>query len=528
MSKKKAHKNYYLPIVKWGWLLLVTGLVLIMALFVLVSFTKMPDTEELENPDYEQASIIYADDLSELGRYYSKNRVLLTFDELNPYLINALIATEDERFFSHSGIDAKGTARAILFFGNRGGASTITQQLAKQFFTKRSRSFVRRVWQKMKEWVIAVEFEKRYTKEEIIAMYLNKFEFIYSSFGVSSAARTYFGKDQKELSLDEAAILIGMLKNPYTYNPRKHPENALKRRNVVLRQMVKNKFITNDEYELIKEKPIDVSNFKRTIHYEGPAPYFRSTLTTYLKNLFQQKKYLKPDGTPYDIYEDGLKFFTTINKKMQHHAESVAIEHMNGIQQKYFSRWKNKDPWTFRADEKQKAIRKTAFNKLVRDSERYQSMRHQLLGESINEINELVPEARLWESDISRLLQEEKEPGYLSKLRRKEIISTKQMKIYAEILKTGAWKKLKKERRLLDEKAMTVFNKKREMKVFSFSENMEKTVTMSPLDSIRYHEQHLQIGSVAIEPSSGHVKNLGWWCRKQIFLSMITYYPIDR
>ncbi|MBT8230511.1 MAG: penicillin-binding protein, partial [Bacteroidia bacterium] len=309
MSKKKEQKDIYLTIIKWSWLLLVTGLFLFAAMFVLVSFTKMPDTEELENPDYEQASIIYADDLSELGRYYSKNRDLLTFEELNPYLIDALIATEDERFFNHSGIDAKGTLRAVLFLGKRGGASTITQQLAKQFFTKTSRSFVKRVWQKMKEWVIAVEFEKRYTKEEIIAMYLNKFEFIYSSFGVSSASRTYFGKDQKDLTMGEAAILIGMLKNPWTYNPKKYPENALKRRNVVLNQMVKNEFISSQEFDTLKERPVDLSNFKRSVHYEGPAPYFRSTLTNYLKKLFQQKKYLKPDGTPYDIWEDGLKFY---------------------------------------------------------------------------------------------------------------------------------------------------------------------------------------------------------------------------
>ncbi|NNK89821.1 MAG: penicillin-binding protein, partial [Saprospiraceae bacterium] len=268
MSKKKEQKDIYLTIIKWSWLLLVTGLFLFAAMFVLVSFTKMPDTEELENPDYEQASIIYADDLSELGRYYSKNRDLLTFEELNPYLIDALIATEDERFFNHSGIDAKGTLRAVLFLGKRGGASTITQQLAKQFFTKTSRSFVKRVWQKMKEWVIAVEFEKRYTKEEIIAMYLNKFEFIYSSFGVSSASRTYFGKDQKDLTMDEAAILIGMLKNPWTYNPKKYPENALKRRNVVLNQMVKNDFISSQEFDTLKERPIDLSNFKRSVHYE--------------------------------------------------------------------------------------------------------------------------------------------------------------------------------------------------------------------------------------------------------------------
>ncbi|NNE25307.1 MAG: peptidoglycan glycosyltransferase, partial [Saprospiraceae bacterium] len=506
MAKHTDYNKIMKLLVKWGWLSLITGIVAFFAAFVLVSFTRMPDTEELENPDYEQASIIYADDLSELGRFYSKNRVLLTYEELNPHLINALVATEDERFFRHSGIDARGTARAVIFLSTRGGASTITQQLAKQFFTKRSRSFVKRVWQKLKEWVIAIEFEKRYTKEEIIAMYLNKFEFIYSSFGVSSASRTYFGKEQKDLTLDEAAILIGMLKNPYIYNPKINPENAKRRRNVVLGQMLKNGLIEQAQFEELKELKIDMSNFNRTFQYEGLAPHFRTTLTNYLKKLFEQKKYRKPDGTAYNPFEDGLKIYTTINKTMQQYAEEAAFDHMAKIQKTYFNVWKNKDPWTYKADANQKRIRKDAFNRAVRESERYKNMRALTVGKIIAEIQSEIPNARLWESDINRMLGEEKETGYLNKLARRDIVSSSQIKTYKAIMRNPKWQQLKKERAALDQRAMEVFNQPRKMKVFSYEKGSEKTMTMTPMDSIRYHQKHMQIGSVSIDPSTGHVK----------------------
>ncbi|CAG0906762.1 unnamed protein product, partial [Cyprideis torosa] len=168
----------------------------------------MPSRESLENPKYELSSIIYTDDLEELGAYYTKNRAWVPFDKINPYLVQALVATEDERFFKHTGIDAKGTLRAVVFLGSKGGASTITQQLAKQFYTPRPGNYIKRVWQKMKEWVIAIEFEKRYTKQEIIAMLLNKYDFIYGANGVGAAAKTYFGKNQEDLTLHEAATMI--------------------------------------------------------------------------------------------------------------------------------------------------------------------------------------------------------------------------------------------------------------------------------------------------------------------------------
>ena len=506
MNKQMAWLEYLPNIVKWAWLILFVGLLFTIALFALVSTTKMPDTEELENPNYEQASIIYASDQSELGRYFSENRVLVTFEELNPHLVNALIATEDKRYFSHSGIDAKGTARAFVHMGRKGGASTITQQLAKQFFTKTTRSFIHRVWQKMKEWVIAIEFEKRYTKEEILAMYMNKFDFIYDSYGISAAAKTYFGKNQKDLTIDEAAILIGMLKNPWVYNPKRKPDNAILRRNVVMKQMVKNKYIDQAKYESLKEKDIDISNFRRTQHYEGLSPYFRSTLTSYLKRLLRQDKYRKPDGTQYDIFEDGLKIYTTIDKRMQVHAEEAMYEHMPKIQKSYFNVWKNRDPWTYGADNNQKKIRKRELNKAVRDSERYLKMKGNMLADIFSKIKENHSEARLWDSDINRMIEEEKKPGYLNKIRKQDYISGKQANTYKAIMRDQLWKELKTERKKLDLKAQKIFNKAVKMRVFAYNSEGEKTVTMTPLDSIRYHHKHLQIGSVSIDPVTGHVK----------------------
>jgi len=217
-KKPQTSQGQSVPIlgklIKWLWVLLIVGLLMATAVFILVSYTKMPDSEELENPNYEYASVIYADDNRELGRYFSKNREGITFDELNDHLVHALVSTEDERYYQHTGIDTRSLMRAVLYLGKKGGASTLTQQLAKLFFTDRSSSFIKRVWQKLKEWVIAIQFEKRYTKEEILAMYLNKFEYTYSSHGISAAAKTYFGKDQSKLTVDEAAVLIGMLKNP--------------------------------------------------------------------------------------------------------------------------------------------------------------------------------------------------------------------------------------------------------------------------------------------------------------------------
>jgi penicillin-binding protein 1A len=517
MAKKKTIKDFSAlafpklsSLIKWLWIIIVSGILFTAAFFVLISYTKMPDTEELENPDLEASTIILSSDKREISRFYSKNREIVEFEQLNPHLVEALISTEDERFFGHSGIDARGTLRAVINLSRKGGGSTITQQLAKQFFTKGSRSFVKRVWQKLQEWVIAVEFERRYTKEEILAMYLNKFEFNYQSFGISAAAKNYFDKNQSELGIDEAAILIGMLKSPTYYNPKNHPENALRRRNVVMYQMVRNGFLSTDEYETLKEKAIDMSHFKRPVYYDGMAPYFKSTLKKYLKKILEQDKYKKPDGTTYDPNEDGLKIYTTLDYDMQIYAEETMLQHMEKLQEKYFNKWANLDPWKYaEADankEKQLAYRKEFLTRVMKETERFQKLRNAYMLDVFNAIKAKYPDAQLLESDIQRMLKEEESPGYLKELIRKSVLSLESAKNYRNILKDELWIKLKTQRKALLTRVKTVFNSKTKMKVFAYNAAGEKEVFMTPLDSIKYHMEHLQIGSVAIDPSTGYIK----------------------
>lgn len=530
MAKKKSkvkdegmERPIFSKLIKLGWLLMICGLITAAAIFVLVAYSKMPNTEELENPNYESASILYSCNEVEIGRYFSENRDLVDFDELNPYLVDALVATEDERYFNHSGIDAKGTIRAVAYLGKKGGASTITQQLAKLFFTNYSRSFTARVWQKLKEWVIATEFEKRYTKEEILAMYLNKFDYLYDSHGVSAASQTYFGKDQKELSLDEAAILIGMLKNPTAYNPKGKADNAFKRRNVVMFQMVKNDMLSRDVYDQLKTKEIDMTKFSRSVHTDGMAPYFRMTCTEFLKDLLKKNEYKKPDGTSYDIYNDGLKIYTTIDDRYQKHAEKAMFTQMAKIQEKYFNRWANRDPWTYsEAEDKnvrkeQLQFRKDHLKRAMRDSERYKRLRQNYMSEVSNKLKANHTKAKLRDADINRMMREEKELGYLKKLLRQDYISKDQLKTYSGILKDPLWKEVKHKRRQLEEKVNKVFNQKVTMRVFAYNDKRYKTVVWTPMDSIKYHQEHLQIGSVAMEPSTGQIKSWVGGINKKYF-----------
>jgi len=497
--------------VRWLWICLLSGMLFTAALFILISYTKMPDTEELENPDLEASTIIYSWDNREITRLFSKNREIIRYDELNPYLVEALISTEDERFFRHSGIDARGTVRAVINLSRKGGGSTITQQLAKQFFTKGSKSFFKRVWQKLQEWVIAVEFEKRYTKEEILAMYLNKFDFTYQSYGIGAAAKNYFGKDQKDLTRDEAAVLIGMLKNPSYYNPNRYPENARKRRDVVLYQMVRNEVIDRAEFERLKARPIDMSNFKRPVYYEGLAPYFKSTLTKYLKKLLSQDRYKKPDGTHYDPFNDGLKIYTTLDYDIQKEAEKAMWKHMKELQAKYEKRWANLDPWTYTAAgadrDAQIEYRKNFLTRVMKDSERYQKLRNAMMASVFEKVKSKYPDARLWETDIQRMLNEEKSPGYLKGLIRKDFISSDQAGVYRSILRDPLWKELKSAKKSLLIRARKVFNTPVSMRVFAYNEQGEKTVSMTPLDSIKYHMEHMHLASVSMDPVTGQVRS---------------------
>jgi penicillin-binding protein 1A len=319
------------------WKVFFYGLGGIAVFFLFASwglFGSMPSFEDLENPDSNLATEIISSDGVILGKYFEKNRSQLKYSDLPKNLVQALVATEDERFYEHSGIDARGTMRAIASLGTSGGASTLTQQLAKQLFHGEGSKFLPfRIVQKIKEWIIAIRLERQYTKNEIIAMYCNVYDFGNYSVGVSSAAKTYFSKEPKDLTIDESAILVGMFKNSGLYNPVKNPQGVKNRRNVVLAQMEKGKIITQAQKVKLQRLPITL-NFKLESHREGTATYFREYLREYLKKWMEENK--KPDGSDYNIYKDGLKIYTTIDSRMQLHAEEAVEKHMANLQEQFF------------------------------------------------------------------------------------------------------------------------------------------------------------------------------------------------
>ncbi|MFV7236397.1 penicillin-binding protein 1A [Flavobacterium sp. ZB4R12] len=323
------------------WKIFFLGLGSVGLFFLFASwgiFGSMPSFEDLENPDSNLATEIISADGVVLGKYFEKNRSQLKYSDLPKNLVQALIATEDARFYEHSGIDGRGTLRAISSLGTSGGASTLTQQLAKQLFHGEGSKFLPfRIVQKIKEWIIAIRLERQYTKNEIIAMYCNVYDFGNNSVGVSSAAKTYFSKEPKDLTISESAILVGMFKNSGLYNPVRNPQGVKNRRNVVLSQMEKGKIITAEEKEKLQSLPIKL-NFKLETHKEGTATYFREYLRDYMKKWAEDNK--KSDGSDYDIYKDGLKIYTTIDSRMQLHAEEAVTAHMANLQEEFFNQSK--------------------------------------------------------------------------------------------------------------------------------------------------------------------------------------------
>ncbi|WP_396156459.1 penicillin-binding protein 1A [Flavobacterium sp.] len=331
--------NYYK---KKFWKLFFYGIG-VMALFFTLAywgfFGSMPSFEDLENPESNLATEVISSDGVTIGKFYNENRTPIKYEDLPQHLVKALIATEDERFYEHSGIDAKRTLGAALRLGSNGGASTISQQLAKQLFHgEGSKFFLFRVIQKVKEWIIAIKLERQYTKDEIIAMYFNVYDFNNYAIGIRSASKTYFSKEPKDLTIDESAILVGMFKNSSLYNPVRNPQGVKNRRNVVLSQMLKSKIISESQKESLSQLPIKL-DFKLQTHKEGIATYFREFLREYMKNWVKENK--KPDGTDYDIYTDGLKIYTTIDSKIQEHAEEAVQAHMKNLQQEFFAEQKN-------------------------------------------------------------------------------------------------------------------------------------------------------------------------------------------
>ena len=333
-------------IIKYIWLSYFAFIGFIILLFILISYGwlgYMPSFEELENPKSNLASEVISADQVVLGTYYIENRSNATFNELPPHLVNALVATEDARFYKHSGVDIKALMRSVfgvVTFHSRGGGSTITQQLAKLFFHKRSRNIFTVGFQKLNEWVIAIKLDNRYTKDEIITLYLNKFDFLNNAVGIKTAARVYFNVSSDKLNIQQSAVLVGMAKNPSLFNPVKRPELTLQRRNVVLQQMYKYKYITEHDYDSLKVLPLGL-NYQKVDESYGLATYFREYLREYLHDWCKNHK--KPDGSNYDLYKDGLKIYTTINSRMQQSAEEAVTEYLGQtLQPMFFKEWKGK------------------------------------------------------------------------------------------------------------------------------------------------------------------------------------------
>ncbi|MEO8233946.1 MAG: transglycosylase domain-containing protein [Flavobacterium sp.] len=336
-QKLNTRKPDYSQYVKkfWKYFFIAFGGILLFFLFASWGLLgSMPSFSELENPESNLATEIISADGVTLGKFYNENRTPIKYKDLPKHLVDALISTEDERFREHSGIDGKRTLSATLSLGRRGGASTLTQQLAKLLFHGEGSKFLPfRMVQKVKEWIIAIRLERQYTKDEIIAMYLNKADFINTAVGIRSASKVYFAKEPKDLTVDEAAMLVGMLKNPSLFNPLRREEKVRERRNVVLKQMEKNGCLSTSEKEKYQSKPI-VLTFTPEKYNEGSATYFREYLRDYMKKWAVENK--KEDGSDYNIYSDGLKIYTTIDSRMQLYAEEAVKEHLKNLQEEFF------------------------------------------------------------------------------------------------------------------------------------------------------------------------------------------------
>ena len=454
------------------WALLAGGIVSAIVGFFAIWFGwigYMPDIEDLQNPINRFATQVYSSDGKVIGTWNlnKENRIVIPYKKMSPYLVQALVATEDERFYEHSGIDFRALGRAIIKRGilgqtNAGGGSTITQQLAKQLYSCTAQSAAQRMFQKPIEWVIAIKLERYYTKEEIIALYLNYFDFLHNAVGIKTAANTYFNKEPKDLTVCEAATLIGLCKNPSFFNPVRYPERAKERRNVVLSQMVKAGYMDRAEYQNYSSEPLTL-NFHRTDHKDGTATYLREFLRQYMMakrpvrtdypswNNVQFvadsiawdtdplygwcNKNFKKDGSPYNVYSDGLKVFTTIDSRMQKYAEEAVYQHVARYLQPAFDKENKPKPSSPYSDKLTPQQIRNILNRSITQSERWRTMK--AAGCTPEEIKE-------------------------------------------------------------------AFRKKIEMTVFTYHGDID--TLMSPLDSIRYYKGFLRSGFMSMDPKTGAVK----------------------
>jgi penicillin-binding protein 1A len=436
MSKSSTPKKGFRKYILGFWLLFFAGVLSVLFVFLLAGWGvlgPMPSFEELENPETNLATEVISSDGQTLGKYFKENRTPVNYEDLPGHLVNALVATEDERFYSHSGIDAKGTARALIYLGDKGGASTITQQLSKLLFSDpNKRGTFNRIIQKVKEWVIAIRLEEQYTKEEIITMYLNKFDFLYQAVGIRSASRIYFSKEPKDLNIEESATLVAMLKNPILYNPVKErfQKNSKQRRNQVLKQMEKNDFITTKVKDSLQNLEL-ITFFSPEKHDDGIATYFRAYVQEFMKDWIEDHP--KPDGSSYSMYKDGLKIYTTLDSKMQTYAETAVEKHLKNLQKEF---------------------------------------------DAQNLDNETAPFRGIDASEINKILKK-------------------------GIKNSDRYKRMKR-RGIEEDSIMATFNRKREMRLFSWDGPID--TLMTPKDSIRYYKSFLNTGMMSMTPQTGEVK----------------------
>lgn len=407
MKTEKKLNNKYKKYIRIFWSIFWGGILSVVMIFLLTSwgvFGELPTFEMLENPQTNLASEIISSNGETLGKFYlDDNRTPVDFSDLPDHLIEALVATEDERYYEHSGIDAIGTLRAMVYMGRKGGASTITQQLAKQLFTKKaSNNTVSRIIQKIKEWIIAVRLERQYTKEEIITMLFNIYDFNHFADGIRSASRIYFSKEPNELKIEESAMLVAMFKNSYLYNPLKREKLTKDRRNTVLNQMVKNGYLHEEKKDSLQQLPLNL-NYNPESHKEGIATYFRMYLQNWMKDWASNPKNFRSDGEKYNIYLDGLKIFTTIDSRMQAYAEEAVKEHMKRLQAEFFVQNTDKrNPTAPFLDLSSEEIEQV-YNRSMRRSERWRHMRYDLKKseeEIIASFKEKIPmEVFTWEGE---------------------------------------------------------------------------------------------------------------------------------
>ncbi|MBV6443618.1 MAG: transglycosylase domain-containing protein [Flavobacteriales bacterium] len=459
------------------WAFLVGPVLALVAALLLAGASDLPGTSDLENPRSDLATAILFSDGTLMGQYYRENRIPVKYGQISPHVVDALIATEDERFRTHSGIDMRGTVRAVAFLGGKGGASTITQQLAKMLFTEKPASSFRRVFQKFQEWIIAVRLERQYTKDEIIAMYLNRFDWINQAVGIRSAAQVYFNTTPDSLRIEEAAMLVGMCKNPALFNPVRRPDTTLHRRMVVLAQMERAGMIDRAAYDSLRALPLGL-RFQRIDHAEGPAPHFREVLRAKLQALLAERdekgklRYAKADGQPYDLYTDGLKVYTTLDHRMQAFGEWAVAEHLRSELQpdlfKDLARKKNR-PFDWRVSDKEVA---EILDVAMKRSVRYRNL-----------VGKQCPNCER----PARVIEQAMHQG------------RRHFHCRPELGGCDTWWPVVPEKDI-----PAIFRKPVPMRVFSW--HGEVDTVMSPMDSIRYYKSFLQSGLFSVDPGTGFVK----------------------